>query len=585
MAGRKALDKALALALTLSLGAVFAMPALPAYATTLAEADELLLQNKLKQAEEAYRELLSDDQSGDAYAGLAVSLAKQTWPAKILEAEKLLKKAKEKFADNPNVQAAAGYVSYIHSKNVASPAKRDLYLEAAERLCKKALAQNDGIVIAQQTLGLVKMAQDDPEGAIPPLRQAADLANNFVNLTMLAQALLKVDNKDKEAMELVNKALQMKADYGPAHLQKAIALSGQGKQEDAFMELHNIPNDPTQRSSEWHTTEGNIFRKQGDGPSALQAWNKASMEDPRNPEPYRRKAEYYVMRGDGELAIGEYHNGLDILPNDFGMRADLAELALRQDKLDVAEAEFKTILEAKPDDPKAMLGLARCGFRSYRKEGTYPPNFTQLMDRLQNIITEQTVQGKVLKDGEVSKGTRDLNERIELQEASKSLTEGQFRAARQKYLEVIEKHHEEPYELVTLGEQCLFEGDYKAAEKAFAYAKELPEVSTRAEQGMNKINNQRNEANRHVKLGDASWKIPEIAVDHYKQGLAADPQCPGAYYGLFSLFSKSEKQDPGQAVKYGLCFLEASDDSSPLRKEVETSLVKLKKRVTPTKGK
>ena len=87
-----------------------------AAATTLADADGLLLQNKLKQAEDAYRELLEEDQTGDAYAGLAVALAKQSWPAKLLEAEKLLKKAKEKFSDNPNVIAAAGYVSYVHSK-------------------------------------------------------------------------------------------------------------------------------------------------------------------------------------------------------------------------------------------------------------------------------------------------------------------------------------------------------------------------------------------------------------------------------------------------------------------------------------
>lgn len=47
----------------------------PAWATTLAEADELLLKGQLSKAEDAYRELLVDDESGDAYAGLAVALA------------------------------------------------------------------------------------------------------------------------------------------------------------------------------------------------------------------------------------------------------------------------------------------------------------------------------------------------------------------------------------------------------------------------------------------------------------------------------------------------------------------------------
>src|SRR4051812_25236261 len=74
----------------------------------LAEADNLLTANKYKQAEEAYRGLLGDDTTGDAYAGLAVSLAKQSWPAKVLDAERTLRKAKSNFPDNPNLMAAGG---------------------------------------------------------------------------------------------------------------------------------------------------------------------------------------------------------------------------------------------------------------------------------------------------------------------------------------------------------------------------------------------------------------------------------------------------------------------------------------------
>jgi len=552
------------LALSVSFGA-------PAFATTLADADGLLLQNKLKQAEESYRALLDEDQSGDAYAGLVVALAKQPSPAKLIEAEKLMKTAKEKFSDNPNVMAAGGYVAYIHSKTVASPALRDKYLDAAENLCKRAIKENTNIVIAQQTLGMVKMAQDDMDGAVAPLRKATSLAENCVNLTLLAQVLLHLDVHDKEAEELVNKALQLKSDFGPAHLQKAVVLTGQGKNEEAFLQLRNIADGA--RQSEWHAVEGDIYRKQGDGPSALASWSKAISEDPRNPDPYKKRAEYYATRGDGEMAISEYHNSLDILPNDFDMRGELAELALRQDKLDVAEAEFKTIMESKPDDPKALLGLARVGFRKFRKEGTYPAGFTQLMDKLQNVVTEQSVQGRMVKTD-----THDLQEKIQLAEAEKALTQNRFREAYRTFVTIIDKKREDPYELISLADQCFQEGDYRAAEKAYGYAKELNEVSTRAEQGLSRLNNQRNEAARQVKLGDATWKIPEVAEDHYHQALSADPQYPGAYYGLFNLFTKSEKQDPGQAINYAICFLEASEDTNPLRKEVETSLVKLKKR-------
>jgi tetratricopeptide (TPR) repeat protein len=544
---------------------------LSAYAeASLADADNLLTANKYKQAEDAYRELLADDTTGDAYAGLAVSLAKQSWPAKILEAEKTLKKAKGNFPDNANLMAAGGYVSFVHSKTVASPAKRDMYLEASEMLCKKAVSANPDILIAQQTLGLVKMAQDDVEGAVEPLRKAVGIADNSVNNTLLAQALLKLDPKDKEAPELVDKAIAQSPNYHPAHLQKAICLSNAGKHEEAFMELRNIP--ASARTHDWSLVEGDIYRKQGDGPAALASWREAIRLDPHDPEPYRHMADYYAVRGDGEMAIAGLHDALEILPNDMPLRTQLAELALRQDKLDVAEAEYRTVLAANPEDAAAMLGLSRVYFRKARKEGQYPSGWQQLMDQLQNVVTQQNVKGRVLRNGVMS-----LQESIELNEGEKALAQNRFREARQHFQTVIVNHKDSPYDLLTLGEQAFYDGDLRSAEQAFTFAKEIPEVTPRAEQGINKIISQRNEAARQTKLGDATRTIPEVAVDHYKQALIADPQHPSAYYGLFSVYGKNKKSlDPEQAINYALCFLEAADDNNPQRKEVELVMEKLK---------
>src|SRR5438132_678561 len=146
---KKARQASKSASLVFSLSMLWSAPALAS--STIADADNLLTSNKYKQAEEAYRSLLVDDSSGDVYAGLAVALAKQSWPAKILDAEKVLRKAKQNFPDNPNVMAAGGYVSFVHSKTVASPAKRDQYLEASESLCKRATTARPDILIAQQT--------------------------------------------------------------------------------------------------------------------------------------------------------------------------------------------------------------------------------------------------------------------------------------------------------------------------------------------------------------------------------------------------------------------------------------------------
>lgn len=555
--------------------------ALPALSQSIAEADEYLIKNRFKEAEDAYRALLQSDDTGDSYAGLAVALAKQEIPAKISEAERILRQAREKFPDNANVIAAGGFVSYVHSQTVASPAKRDLFLEAAENLCKRAIKANADILIAQQTLGLVKLAQDDIDSAIEPFRKSVGLAENPVNLTLLAQALLKLDPKDKEAEQIITKVVHDKADYAPARLQKAIILNNQGKPEDAYMELHNIPADKRKEMPEWQTVKGDICKKQGDGPGALAAYREAIRLDPHMPDPYRHMAEYYAQRGDGEMAIAQMHDALEILPNDMQMRNDLAELALRQDKLDVAETEYKTILATQPDDANALLGMTRVYNRKARKDGQYPPDFEKIMEQLRNIISEKAVTTEKNVSGQVVKsGVKDFKEKKLLSEAESALTQHHFKEARKCFSSVISEHKDEPYELISLGEQAFNDGDFQSAEQAYSLAKEIPEVAPRAEQGMSRIVTQRSEASRQTKLGDATWKLPAVAIDHYKQALIADPQYPDAYYGLFSIFTKGENQEPDKAFENATCFLEAADESNPLRQEVETGLMKLKKHET-----
>jgi tetratricopeptide (TPR) repeat protein len=559
----------LALALIACLFISFAFPALCA---TLADADQFLLQNQFNKAEDAYRELIETDEKGDAFAGLAVALAKQSWPAKILEAEKILRQARDKFSDNPNLLAAAGYVSFAHARAVAAPARRDLYLEAAGNLCDKALKVNPEIVIAQQTLGLVKLAQDDPEGAVTSLQKAASLAPDFVNLTLLAQALLKKDVKTEEAEPLIDKALGLKANYPPAHVQKALILMQKGKTEDAFMELNNIPE--AGRSADWFLAQGDIYRKQGDGPSALASWNEAIRLDPHNADPYKHSADYYTVRGDGELAISEMHNALEILPNDMALRTKLAELALSQDKLDVAEAEYRTILASQPDDTRGLLGLTHVYFRKARRDGQYPPGWQQLMDQLQTVVSEQSVTGQVVKAG-----AKSLQESIELSEAEKSLAENHFKEAREHFTTVINNHKTDPFDLLNLGEQAFYDGDLASAEQAYKLAKDIPEVSPRADQWLNKINGLRNEAARQTELGNATLKTVPVAIDHFKQALIADSQYAAAYYGLYSVFARGYKPDVDKAIHYAICFLDAAEENNSLRPDVEKNLEKLKKRV------
>ncbi|MBX9849650.1 MAG: tetratricopeptide repeat protein [Rhodocyclaceae bacterium] len=395
----------------------------------ISEADSLLLKHKYEAAEGAFRSLLEKDRTGDAYAGLAVSLAKQDLPRKVSEAEQVMRKGKEKFGDNPNILAAGGFVCYVHSGQVASPAKRALYLEAAQRLSESAVLKDPGNILAYKTQGLVHLELDEPVEAVPFLRKAKYLSPDPDNLTLLAKALLKKDPADEEAPVLIDDALSIDENCNPARLQKSIVLTFKGNHEDAYSELLSIPEGA--RESEWYHAKGDIYDKQGDGPSAIASWKESYRLNPRNPDPYRRLAEYYSRNGHWELAISEMRNALEKLPYDLRMRAKLAEVAFSEDKLDIAEQEYRAILVAHPDELLSLLGLARVCLRKGVKDGHSPPDTQKILKHLQDVIDK----------GSYIRGI-DIKRKLQLSEAKKVRDEKRFCEARKLIDQVLTGHEE-----------------------------------------------------------------------------------------------------------------------------------------------
>ncbi len=68
--------------------------------------------------------------------------------------------------------------------------------------------------------------------------------------------------------------MELKPDYYPAYTQQALVLIQKNKNEDAYMKLRSVPE--SFRTPDWHVVEGDIYRKQGDGPAALAAWQRSN---------------------------------------------------------------------------------------------------------------------------------------------------------------------------------------------------------------------------------------------------------------------------------------------------------------------
>lgn len=142
---------------------------LGADATSENTADKI--EDKLAEAEAAYRTLLATDKNGDAHVGLVYVLLRH---GKLDDAHSVLSEARSKFENHPpNLLAVAGYLSFIRSRQISLPNdKRAGYLSASERFCLTALDKDPKTAQAALTLAMVYAEKENLEIANYYLDQA-----------------------------------------------------------------------------------------------------------------------------------------------------------------------------------------------------------------------------------------------------------------------------------------------------------------------------------------------------------------------------------------------------------------------------
>lgn len=408
---------------------------------------EGLVSDLQQQSDEVCRQIFAEDTSGKKISQAILDTIKINNSQNILKAERLAKSARKLVPDSPDLLAACAYLAYQHSKIVASPAKRDLYLEAAESLAKKSIDTDEKQELAYRTLGLVKLAQDRAEQAIVPLNKAQALNPDLHNLTHLAEALLRQNPHSIKAELLVDSALELSKDDSKALTLKALALCAKGDTKQALTALQRVQS--TDRKAKWHLVQGDISDKIGDKKAALEAYMKATVEAPRDPETYRKLCQFYEEQKQYDLATTQYRKGLEALPNCTSLRMKWARLCEKIENFDGAESEYRTVLLSEPDSRAANNGLARVGFLIYRKTGTFPSDYQRTLDRLN--------------------------------------TKPSFHEGSAKFFEKVEKLKGDPNSLLTLGEQALLEKEFQVAERAFGYALKFPQVRDRAQKGMDQV--------------------------------------------------------------------------------------------------
>ncbi len=192
---------------------------------------------------------------------------------------------------------------------------------------------------AQETLGLLRKAKIEDAQILSALGQTHMLLGEKDRAAeYFQQVVVKTPERAEARVELANALLQ-KGESEPAieQLQKAIALSpGNAQAEEQLIQAF---------------IQNKQFAKALAAASALEA------RQPRSPLPHHYRGIIALQQNNVELAEAEFLKAWKLAPADPRTGNNLAMLALRKGHTDEARNYYQKVLDGNKDDLSALLGL------------------------------------------------------------------------------------------------------------------------------------------------------------------------------------------------------------------------------------
>ena len=208
---------------------------------------------------------------------------------------------------------------------------------------------------ALRVLGMAQIAVNEINSAIQSFTHLSDVQKTPQNLTLLANALKRVDNHN-EARSRLKQALEADPSYLPAlSAQGDIALR-EGKLEEAIAVAKTIQGKHPQQSV-GHELEAVALIKQSKTAEAITVYEKAYELNPTG-DLALKLSRLHIMMGNRQQGQGKLEDWLTKRPEDAEVRAVYASLLQQWGDEEKAIAEYETVLQKLPDNVVVLNNLA-----------------------------------------------------------------------------------------------------------------------------------------------------------------------------------------------------------------------------------
>lgn len=559
----------------------------------LTRAENLLMQNKLDEATEAFRlEVKRNPRNVDAMAGLGMALALQF---KIDGANEQFEKVLAADPANPIAHAgiAMSALNRLQSSSQTVINNRDAALREAEDHARTAVQQDAELQQAHYTLGRILQEEGKTADAYASYKQAATVdptyspaysglglidlkENRIAEATSNFQEAIKLNTANStahyglgetylqqgqvdQAIKELNISLYQFRNSAPVYFSLGKAYEAQGNTDAALKQYeHAVLIKPEMkeayaRMAALHVALGQQAEQKQNIVAALKEYRQASLIDPHLAQPYLRMADLRESRGDTELAIAELRSGLEVNPDNLILHQRLGDSLLKLDKYDDAIKAYQQSLRMQPDNRASLDGLTRAFYLKAQKETqssfAFSNDYETAEATLQQAIrlhpTEmqlhlalaklRALAGKPVDLSKLGTPTND-GEKIAYAEAL--LAQNKFAEATTLLKEVI-NHSTDPKQLMAVADLAVMIKDLDSADEAYKKISSMG-YNDRATRGLASVNKIRQEAGRNVRLATDLYNRKQLssAVDNYRQASFNNPKLPDARLGI----AKSEER-------------------------------------------
>lgn len=591
----------LAVAGTVSVQAILPAPTLAAQGKKLIKikierevvmADEMMLKGKFSDAADLYKQVQTKNPTSvPATVGYGMALAKQF---KLDAADEQLNKALQ--LDPHNAMAHAGKAMVIFNRLTSSSQtvikNRDAMLKQAEAEVKQGLAIDPGMPEAHYTLGMIYKDQGRIDESVSEFTEATRLDNKYSEAySGLGVALLQKDDL-AGAIQAFKEAVANNSGNSTAHYGLGEAYRRQGLYDEALKEL-NTSLYQYRNSAPVHLSIGKTLAAQGNTVGAVKEFQESIRIKPENPEAYLGISEIREARGDLEHSIAELRSGLEMMPGNMDLRLKVADQSLRLEKLDDAIKEYKTVMDADPQNAVAAKGITRAYYLKANKEATGAFFVSNEYESAKRMLAQavrlnpndmelrlaeaklRSLSGEVIDLKSIGTPTND-GERIAYAEAL--LAQNKFKEADEQ-MNIVLTNAGNAKQAFAVADLALMIKDLPNAQAGYKKAASFPGSEERAKRGMDLVAKAQDQARQDLTLADdlARRKQLNSALDKYRAAIYENPKVSDSHMGYALALERNTPATPDdlrQAATQFKAYIALEPALPP--KELE----KLNKRIT-----